>query len=184
MSNLNTDVQKRVIYYGDISDLAVLAEICKTNQKAYIGFIDWRRTDILPKNSSTLIWFATDWIVYGISLGKIYRLDGDNLKWISSLGDASSLTKQISVSVPIGALTAGAEKYAQTFEFSIESGYTSAALAGFTLDGFGYTNCSITKCFLTGNTLEWSVKNLGSEATGSDLKLECKVMLIKSGVAG
>lgn len=93
--------------------------------------------------------------------------------------DLSSLVKWMGISIPIGALAAGAEKFAQTFEFNIDDGYTSAALTGFTLGGTGYTDCSITKCFLLGNKVGWSVKNLGTAATGDDLELDCQIMLIK-----
>lgn len=98
--------------------------------------------------------------------------------------DLSALIKWIGVSIPIGALAAGAEKFAQTFDVAIDTGYTSAALAGFTLGGSGYTNCSITKCFLTGSKIEWSIKNLGTTSTGEDLKLNCQIMLIKRAVTG
>ena len=98
--------------------------------------------------------------------------------------DLSALIKWIGVSIPIGALAAGAEKFAQTFDVAIDTGYTSAALAGFTLGGSGYTNCSITKCFLTGSKIEWSIKNLGTTSTGEDLKLNCQIMLIKQAVTG
>ena len=98
--------------------------------------------------------------------------------------DLSALVKWTGVSIPVGALAAGAEKFAQTFEVTIDAGYTSAALAGFTLGGSGYTNCSITKCFLTGSKIEWSIKNLGTTSTGEDLRLNCQVMLIKQAVTG
>lgn len=98
--------------------------------------------------------------------------------------DLSALVKWVGISIPIGSLAAGAEKFAQSFEFVLDDGYASAALAGFTLGGDGYTNCSITKCFLIGNRVEWSIKNLGTSATGDDLKLNCQVMLIKQAFAG
>ena len=118
-----------------------------------------------------------------------YNGYGSTVGWndweqIATKSDLSDLVKWVGISIPIGSLAAGAEKYNQSFEFVLDDGYASAALAGFTLNGIGYTSCSITQCFLLGHRVKWSVRNLGTSATGDDLKLNCQVMLIKQAFAG
>lgn len=82
-------------------------------------------------------------------------------------------------SISVGVLKPGANRYDQKTTISLPSGYTSAAIAGFGLAGFGYTSCVITKLQVIGNEVTWSVENKGTSDTGS-LALEIDVMHFKS----
>lgn len=82
--------------------------------------------------------------------------------------------------IPIGALTAnGGELYDQIYtipEFYFENDkWTTAAIAGFGLNGSGYTNCSVTSCAVKGKHIIYSVKNIGSTNL-SDIKLKVQIM--------
>lgn len=81
--------------------------------------------------------------------------------------------------ISVGVLKPGANRYDQKTTISLPSGYTSAAIAGFGLAGFGYTSCVITKLQVIGSEVIWSVENKGTSDTGS-LTLEIDVMHFKS----
>lgn len=81
--------------------------------------------------------------------------------------------------ISVGVLKPGVNRYDQKTTISLPSGYTSAAIAGFGLAGFGYTSCVITKLQVIGSEVTWSVENKGTSDTGS-LTLEIDVMHFKS----
>lgn len=82
-------------------------------------------------------------------------------------------------SINVGVLKPNANRYDQKSTITLPSGYTSAAIAGFGLDGSGYTSCSITKLQVNGNTVFWSVENRGVSDTG-DLTLSVDILLFKT----
>lgn len=82
--------------------------------------------------------------------------------------------------IPIGALTAnGGELYEQIYtipESNFENDkWATAAIAGFSLNGYGYTNCSVTSCAVIGKYIIYSIKNIGSTNL-SDIKLKVHIM--------
>lgn len=87
------------------------------------------------------------------------------------------LWKQYSIN--IGVLKPNANRYDQKATITLPSGYTSAAIAGFGLDGSGYTSCTITKLQVNGNAITWSVENRGVSDSGN-LTLYVDILLFKS----
>lgn len=71
----------KVSYYGVFNKtLEELYALSKTNTTCYIGFIDWRQSEITISNG-TIIWFACNWVVFAISGSGLYVLDGSTFKW-------------------------------------------------------------------------------------------------------
>ena len=67
----------KVTWCGNITDLSALVSLSQQNKTVYIGYIDWKKTDILPSGSKsgTTICFASDWWVWAISGSReIYSL--------------------------------------------------------------------------------------------------------------
>ena len=67
----------KVTWCGNITDLSALISLSQQNKTVYIGYIDWRKTDILPSGSKsgTTICFASNWWVWAISGSReIYSL--------------------------------------------------------------------------------------------------------------
>lgn len=85
LSNAQKDITQlnghKVSYYGVFNKtLAELYDLSKTNTTCYIGFIDWRQSEITIENG-TIIWFACNWVVFAISGSGLYVLDGSTSKW-------------------------------------------------------------------------------------------------------
>lgn len=85
LSNAQKDITQlnghKVSYYGVFNKtLAELYDLSKTNTTCYIGFIDWRQSEITIENG-TIIWFACNWVVFAISGSGLYVLDGSTFKW-------------------------------------------------------------------------------------------------------
>lgn len=71
----------KVSYYGAFNKtLEELYNLSKTNTTCYIGFIDWRQSEITISNG-TIIWFACNWVVFAISGSGLYVLDGSPMAW-------------------------------------------------------------------------------------------------------
>ena len=71
----------KVSYYGIFDKtLEELCNLSKTNTACYIGFIDWRQSEITISNG-TIIWFACNWVVFAISGSGLYVLDGSTMAW-------------------------------------------------------------------------------------------------------
>lgn len=71
----------KVSYYGIFDKtLDELYNLSKTNTACYIGFIDWRQSEITISNS-TIIWFACNWAVFAISSSGLYVLEGSPVAW-------------------------------------------------------------------------------------------------------
>ena len=99
---------------------------------------------------------------------------------INSLnGDLAALCTWKQYTINVGTLNAGTSKYDQISSIALPSGYTSAAIVGFSLDGANYTACSISKLIVRGNSVTWSVQNLGTATTGN-LTLSLDVLCVKS----
>ena len=99
---------------------------------------------------------------------------------INSLnGDLAALCIWKQHTINVGTLNAGTSKYDQISSIALPSGYTSAAIVGFSLDGANYTACSISKLIVRGNSVTWSVQNLGTATTGN-LTLSLDVLCVKS----
>lgn len=85
LSNAQKDITQlnghKVSYYGVFDKtLEELYNLSKTNTVCYIGFIDWRQSEITISNG-TIIWFACNWVVFAISGSGLYVLDGSTFKW-------------------------------------------------------------------------------------------------------
>lgn len=68
---------EKITWCGNITDLSALVSLSQQNKTVYIGYIDWRKTDILPSGSKsgTTICFASNWWVWAISGSReIYSL--------------------------------------------------------------------------------------------------------------
>lgn len=71
----------KVSYYGIFNKtLEELYDLSKTNTACYIGFIDWRQSEITISNG-TIIWFACNWVVFAISNSGLYVLEGSPMAW-------------------------------------------------------------------------------------------------------
>lgn len=71
----------KVSYYGVFNKtLEELYALSKTNTTCYIGFIDWKQSEITISNG-IIIWFACNWVVFAISGSGLYVLDGSTFKW-------------------------------------------------------------------------------------------------------
>lgn len=71
----------KVSYYGAFNKtLEELYNLSKTNTTCYIGFIDWRQSEITI-SKGTIIWFACNWVVFAISGSGLYVLEGSPMAW-------------------------------------------------------------------------------------------------------
>ena len=71
----------KVSFYGVFDKtLEELYNLSKTNTACYIGFIDWRQSEITISNG-TIIWFACNWVVFAISNSGLYVLEGSPMAW-------------------------------------------------------------------------------------------------------
>lgn len=85
LSNAKKDITQlnghKVSYYGVFDKtLEELYNLSKTNTACYIGFIDWRQSEITISNG-TIIWFACNWVVFAISGSGLYVLEGSPMAW-------------------------------------------------------------------------------------------------------
>lgn len=79
ITRLNSDI--KIKFYGKVTDLSVIKTLCQQDYECWVGYIDWRNTEILPSTGGTMLWFAFDWIVCGLCSGKIFYLNMDTLTW-------------------------------------------------------------------------------------------------------
>ena len=75
------------------------------------------------------------------------------------------------VQISVGSLSPQAELYDKATSFTLDDGYTSVAIAGFILSGNGYTNCMISRLSVIGSNIMWSIKNMSSSLTCSNIVL-------------
>ena len=83
LSNVQTDLNKKVSFYGAIKSnqtLQDIVDLSRQNSKFYIGYIDWKLADLLPEKN-TMFFFASNWLVIGVSNAGMYTLDGSPLSW-------------------------------------------------------------------------------------------------------
>lgn len=83
LSNVQTDLNKKVSFYGAIQSnqtLQDIVDLSRQNSKFYIGYIDWQLGDLLPAKN-TMFFFASNWLVIGVSNAGMYTLDGSTLSW-------------------------------------------------------------------------------------------------------
>ena len=79
ITKLNSDI--KIKFYGKVTDLSVIKTLCQQDYECWVGYIDWKNTEILPSTGGTMLWFAFDWIVCGLCYGKIFYLNMDTLTW-------------------------------------------------------------------------------------------------------
>lgn len=105
----------------------------------------------------------------------VYNQEGiiksaDSFKW-----------NEVEISLPSLAANNG-EVYGAVYtipESYFENGkWTTAAMCGFSLSGTEYTSCTITMCKIIGNSIQYSVRNMGSAAL-SDIKLKVHIMFAR-----
>jgi hypothetical protein len=105
----------------------------------------------------------------------VYNQEGiikaaDSFKW-----------NEVEISLPSLAANNG-EVYGAVYtipESYFENGkWTTAAMCGFSLSGTGYTSCTITMCKIIDNSIQYSVRNMGSAAL-SDIKLKVFIMFAR-----
>lgn len=88
---------------------------------------------------------------------------------------------EVEISLPSLAANNG-EVYGSVYtipESYFENGkWTTAAMCGFSLSGTGYTSCTITMCKIIDNSIQYSVRNMGSAAL-SDIKLKVFIMFAR-----
>ena len=88
---------------------------------------------------------------------------------------------EVEISLPSLAANNG-EVYGAVYtipESYFENGkWTTAAMCGFSLSGTGYTSCTITMCKIIDNSIQYSVRNMGSAAL-SDIKLKVFIMFAR-----
>lgn len=81
--------------------------------------------------------------------------------------------------ISIGALEAGGELYDRHTKITPPSGYTTAAINGYIIDGAYSTNCAISQLWVSGNDIQWGVKNHGAVKTAA-LTLKLHILLVRS----
>ena len=79
LTQLNSDI--KIKFYGKVTDLSVIKTLCQQEYECWVGYIDWKNTEILPSTGGTMLWFAFDWIVCGLCYGKMFYLNMDTLTW-------------------------------------------------------------------------------------------------------
>ncbi len=79
VTKLNSDI--KIKFYGKVTDLSVIKTLCQQEYECWVGYIDWKNTEILPSTGGTMLWFAFDWIVCGLCYGKMFYLNMDTLTW-------------------------------------------------------------------------------------------------------
>lgn len=79
IAQLNSDI--KIKFYGKVTDLSVIKTLCQQEYECWVGYIDWKNTEILPSTGGTMLWFAFDWIVCGLCYGKMFYLNMDTLTW-------------------------------------------------------------------------------------------------------
>ena len=79
VTKLNSDI--KIKFYGKVTDLSVIKTLCQQDYECWVGYIDWKNTEILPSTGGTMLWFAFDWIVCGLCYGKMFYLNMDTLTW-------------------------------------------------------------------------------------------------------
>ena len=79
VAQLNSDI--KIKFYGKVTDLSVIKTLCQQDYECWVGYIDWKNTEILPSTGGTMLWFAFDWIVCGLCYGKMFYLNMDTLTW-------------------------------------------------------------------------------------------------------
>lgn len=79
ITSLNSDI--KIKFYGKVTDLSVIKRLCQQEYECWVGYIDWKNTEILPSTGGTMLWFAFDWIVCGLCYGKMFYLNMDTLTW-------------------------------------------------------------------------------------------------------
>lgn len=79
VTQLNSDI--KIKFYGKVTDLSVIKTLCQQEYECWVGYIDWKNTEILPSTGGTMLWFAFDWIVCGLCYGKMFYLNMDTLTW-------------------------------------------------------------------------------------------------------
>ena len=79
VTKLNSDI--KIKFYGKVTDLSVIKTLCQQDYECWVGYIDWKNTEILPSTGGTMLWLAFDWIVCGLCYGKIFYLNMDTLTW-------------------------------------------------------------------------------------------------------
>ena len=79
LTQLNSDIE--IKFYGKVTDLSVIKTLCQQDYECWVGYIDWKNTEILPSTGGTMLWFAFDWIVCGLCYGKMFYLNMDTLTW-------------------------------------------------------------------------------------------------------
>lgn len=74
---------EKITWCGSITDLSTLVSLSKQNKTVYIGYIDWRQTDILPSGSKsgTTICFASNWWIWALSGSKEIFCLTQEAKW-------------------------------------------------------------------------------------------------------
>ena len=79
ITKLNSDI--KIKFYGKVTDLSVIKTLCQQEYECWVGYIDWKNTEILPSTGGTMLWFAFDWIVCGLCYGKMFYLNMDTPTW-------------------------------------------------------------------------------------------------------
>ena len=79
LTQLNRNI--KIKFYGKVTDLSVIKTLCQQEYECWVGYIDWKNTEILPSTGGTMLWFAFDWIVCGLCYGKMFYLNMDTLTW-------------------------------------------------------------------------------------------------------
>ena len=74
---------EKITWCGNITDLSTLVSLSQQNKTVYIGYIDWRQTDILPSGSKsgTTICFASNWWIWALSGSKEFFCLTQEAKW-------------------------------------------------------------------------------------------------------
>lgn len=74
---------EKITWCGNITDLSALVSLSQQNKTVYIGYIDWRQTDILPSGSKsgTTICFASNWWIWALSGSKEFFCLTQEAKW-------------------------------------------------------------------------------------------------------
>lgn len=84
-------------------------------------------------------------------------------------------------SIPVGNLSGGGEKFDQTTDITIPTGYTPIGIVGFSISGGSYTRAFLCRLDISSNKdkIVWSIRNSSSD-TLSNISISVTMLFVKN----
>lgn len=124
------------------------------------------------------------------NINKITDTDMNEIKSVvnnnaTELENASTLLNTLLItqtqSISVGNLSGGGEKYDQTTNITIPTGYTPIGIVGYSLTGGNYTRAFLSKLNINSNKdkILWSIRNSSSDSL-TNISLSLTLLFIKN----